>query len=98
MPVTITAAVNRKPSPAYLAIKAFLDKAPVDILYSGQELLDAIGVSSGDTIARAQRYFDLSAYREGGTRGVVVFWGNPKAIASLRAAKQQKESVPRRGR
>ena len=64
------------PSPTETKLKAFLDKAPADEIYTVSELCRRAGIGSS-TLGR-YRTAEYSAIV-----GKSRYWGNPKAIAEL---------------
>ena len=64
------------PSPAETKLKAFLDKAPADEIYTLLEICRRAGIGSS-TLGR-YRPAEYSAIV-----GKYRYWGNPKAIAEL---------------
>ena len=83
MPIRIADVLKPKLTPVVLALKKFLDSAPVDSVYATHELVVTVGIGS-NSVLKAARMPEFSAYRY--RFGKVAYWGNPRAIAALRKA------------
>lgn len=70
------------PGPVVRAVIAWLDKSPVDEIFTVDVIAKNVGASP-HTVQQYGRSPHLAAYRCG-QRGSGIVWGNPKAIAEYK--------------
>lgn len=86
MPMSLAEAARRKPTPTFVSLVAFLDRAPADKVFTTAEILGLVGIGSTNTLQLTFRKFGLNHYRTHPGKGRQVYWGNPKAIVALKKA------------